>query len=315
MIFLSAILPAQRNSRAGPWYLVLGFLVVVVAVVSLSAPLFVTAGNLSNVAAQVAPLLISAVGQTFVIIAGGLDLSVGALISLTTGLLVLDLPSWAVVLLVLAVAAAVGAVNGIGVAWLNVHPIIMTLASMSMVQGAALLVRPVPGGTPPAWVSLAVADDILGVHAAILWIVAFSGLAAVLLYRTRFGLHLFALGGDQASAGLNGVPVRRDIVLAYMLSSLFAAGAGVFLAGRIASGDANVGTVFGIDSITAVALGGTSLSGGVGSLVGTMLGAVIVGVIGNGMNLMNVSAFLQTVIKGALLLAVVCIQRRRTIGL
>jgi ribose transport system permease protein len=315
MANVSSLLPAPRNSRAGPWYLVLACLVVVVAVVSWSAPLFLTPGNLSNVAAQVTPLVITAIGQTLVIITGGLDLSVGSLISLTTAIIVLDLPGWAMVLLAITAAVTVGTVNGVGIAFLNVHPIIMTLASMSVVQGVALITRPVPGGTVPGWISGAVNGSLFGLPAALAWIAVAVVLAAFLIYRTRFGLHLFAIGGNPNSALMNGVRVRRNIVLTYILSSLFAMGAGFFLAGRIASGDANVGTVFGLDSITAVALGGTSLSGGVGSLVGTVLGSILVGVIGNGMNLMNVSAFLQIVIKGALLLAVVSVQRRKQIGL
>jgi ribose transport system permease protein len=167
----------------------------------------------------------------------------------------------------------------------------------------------------PPWIPAGVVGDIGGVPYSLIWILVWAAIGGWILYRTRFGLHLFALGGNAANAMLNGVKVRRTMVFAYILSALFAAAAGIFLAGRIASGDANVGATYGLDTITAVALGGTQLSGGIGSLAGTIVGTVLMGVIGNGMNLTNVSAFLQTVVKGLLLLAVVCVQRRKEIGL
>jgi ribose transport system permease protein len=146
------------------------------------------------------------------------------------------------------------------------------------------------------------------------------GLAAKILYGSRFGLHLFGIGGGVAAgmedaARTYGIRVSRNIVLAYMACSLFAALAGVFLAGRIVSGDPNVGLLFELDAITAAAIGGTQLSGGVGSLHGTVLGAIVLALLANGMNLANVSPFVQTAIKGGLLLAIVGLQSRKKMGL
>lgn len=312
---IAAILRIGPDHRTGARHLSFLVLIAIIALVAFSSNLFLSPANLANLSSQIAPLLIAAVGQTLVILTGGLDISIGAVIGLVTGLIVLDAPQWQVVLLAIGASATIGLINGIGIAFLRVHPIIMTLSSMSFVQGLALLVRPVPGGTVPNWITASITGDIHGIPYSFLWIVGFSAIGGWLLYRTRLGLHFFALGGNASHAGLNGVRTRESTVAAYVLSSLFAAAAGFFLAGRIASGDANVGASYGLDTITAVALGGTQLSGGIGSLSGTIIGTVIVGVIGNGMNLTDVSAFLQTVIKGALLLAVVCVQRRKEIGL
>ena len=315
MSSIGTILRIGPNHRTGARHLSFLVLAGAVILIALSSNLFLSPANLSNLVSQIAPLLIASLGQTMVILAGGLDISNGAVIGLVTGLLVLDLPQWQTIALAIGAASAVGLVNGVGVAYLRVHPIIMTLASMSFVQGLALLVRPVPGGVVPPWIPAAVIGDIGGVPYSLIWIILGASISGWILYRTRFGLHLFALGGDVTNSLLNGVQVRRTMVFAYVLSALFAAAAGIFLAGRIASGDAYVGGSYGLDTITAVALGGTQLSGGIGSLAGTIIGAVLLGVIGNGMNLTNVSAFLQTVVKGLLLLAVVCVQRRREIGL
>jgi ribose transport system permease protein len=312
---LTAILRVGPDYRTGARHLSFLVLAGVVLLVAERSHLFLSPANLSNLSSQVAPLLIAALGQTLVILTGGLDISNGAVIGLVTGLIVLDVPQWQAVLLAIAAAAAVGLVNGIGIALFRVHPIIMTLSSMSFVQGLALLVRPVPGGKAPNWITAAVTGELFGVPYSFFWIIVFAAVGGWLLYRTRFGLRLFALGGNAANAALNGVRTREVTVAVYVLCSLFAAAAGFFLAGRIASGDPNVGATYGLDTITAVALGGTQLSGGIGSLSGTIIGTALVGVIGNGMNLTDVSAFLQTVVKGLLLLAVVCVQRRKEIGL
>ena len=141
-----------------------------------------------------------------------------------------------------------------------------------------------------------------------------------MLHGSRLGLHLFAIGGGVASGQTDaahnyGLPDQRIVIKAYVLSALFAALAGVFIAGRIASGDPSVGSQFALDSITAVAIGGTQLSGGVGGLHGTILGAILMALLANGMNLANLSAFLQGAIKGGILLLVIALQSRKRMGL
>jgi ribose transport system permease protein len=303
------------NSRAGTLRISATVLLVVFLAALCTAPHLIAADNLSNLVSQSAPLLISTVGQALVIITGGLDISVGSVISLTTAICSFTLPAGLQFLLAGVMAVTVGLVNGIGIARLKVHPIIMTLSTMSICQGAALLLRPVPGGTVPGFLTTLVAGSIAGIPNALLWVVIVAGVGYVTLHRTRFGLHLFAIGGSEESARLNGVNVERATLAAYVLCSLFACVAGLFLAARLSAGDATAGNVFSLDSVTAVALGGIRLSGGIGNMIGATIGALLIGLIGNSMNLLNISAFLQTVVKGVLLLAVVCLQPRKNIGL
>lgn len=310
-----SFLATPRNSRNGTLRIALVILAAVIVIASLSSSEFMTAQNISNIISQTAPLVLASVGQMMVILTGGLDVSNGAVVSLTTTLIAMPYPQPATFTLALVVALSIGLVNGFGVARLNVHPIIMTLATMSFAQGLALLLRPIPGGDIPVWLTTIVNGNVAGIPMALLWIAIPLALAAWLLYRRPFGVHLFAVGGNADNARLNGIKTERIIIAAYVLSSLFAFVAGLYLAGRLSSGDAKVGNAFNLDSVTAVALGGVQLSGGVGSLLGTVVGALLVSLIGNAMNLSNISAFIQLGVKGALLLAVVSLQRRKEIGL
>jgi ribose transport system permease protein len=232
----------------------------------------------------------------------------------------LDAPAVVLIPAVFVLAGLVGLINGLVITRLNVHPIIATLAMQYILLGITRILRPVSGGDIPQIIISAVQGSFLGLPMPVFWGVIAIGLAAKLLYGTRFGLHLFGIGGGVA-AGMEdaarnfGIRVDRNIVLAYVACSLFAALAGVFLAGRIVSGDPNVGLLFELDAITAAAIGGTQLSGGVGSLHGTVLGAVILALLANGMNMANISPFVQTAIKGGLLLAIVGLQSRKKMGL
>lgn len=304
-----------RNSRHGLWLLPLLMAFVVAVWMTFRSGTFVSSQNFSNLIAQATPLILASLGQLMVVLIGGLDLSVGAVISLSTSILVIDAPWFVVVPGVFVVAALIGLVNGLVIARLNVHPIIATLSMTSLVQGAALLIRPVAGGTPPPFVSQMVNAAPFGVPMPVIWLLVTVILAWMLIHRSRFGLHLFAVGGGPAVARFHGIRVERTIVSAYVLSSVFAAAAGVFLAARIASGDPQIGALFAIESITAVALGGVQLAGGIGSVSGAVTGAVFLALLANGMNLENLSAFIQTVIKGCILLAVVAMQPRKNIGL
>jgi ribose transport system permease protein len=308
------------QARQGLWVLPLITAIVIAVALSLRTADFLTQQNLFNLAAQAMPLIITAIGQMCVVLIGGLDLSVGSVISFTTAILSLDAPAYVVLPGVFVLAACIGLINGMAVTRLNVHPIIATLAMQYILLGITRILRPISGGTVPDVVVRAVQGSAFGIPMAIWWGLVVILVAWKLLHGSRFGLHLFAIGGGMASgvqdAARNfGVPVKRDIVLAYVACSLFAALAGVFLAGRIVSGDPNVGLLFELDAITAVALGGTQLSGGVGSLQGTIIGALVLALLSNGMNFANVSPFMQTVIKGALLLLVVGLQSRKKMGL
>jgi ribose transport system permease protein len=217
--------------------------------------------------------------------------------------------------LALALGLVVGLVNGAGVALAGIHPLIMTLASMTFLQGFAFLILPIPGGQiPPALGQLA-NGTLWGLPLPLLWCAVCAAVVALLLHRTRLGLHIFAVGANAHSAQLNGVRSVAVVMTAYVVCSLLAVVAGIYLASRVASGDPTMGASFGLESVTAVALGGVQLTGGVGSILGVVTGALSLGLITNGINLFGVSPFLRGAITGGLLLAAVCVQRRRTVGL
>jgi ribose transport system permease protein len=309
------ILAMSRDSRDGALRVSIAIFLAMLIIAATTSSEFLTGQNIGNLISQTAPLVLASVGQMMVILTGGLDVSNGAVMSLTTTIVALPYAKPLTLFLALGAALLIGAINGIGVTRLGVHPIVMTLSTMSFAQGLALLLRPIPGGDVPAWLSAGVNGSLAGIPFAVLWIVLPVAAAAWLLYRRPFGLHLFAAGGNADNARMNGIKTDRVIVSAYMLSSLFAFFAGLYLAGRLSSGDSKVGVAFNLDSVTAVALGGVQLSGGVGNLFGTIIGALLVSLIGNAMNLSNVSAFIQVAVKGLLLVVVVSVQRRKEIGL
>jgi len=320
MTAISRRLTGARGSRQGMWILPLLIALAIALWLSLKTAQFLNGENLLNLVPQAMPLVITAVGQMFVVLLGGLDLSVGSMISFTTAVLALGGPAWVLIPAVFMLAALVGFTNGFIITRFNVHPIIATLSMQYILLGITRVLRPVSGGTVPDVVISAVAGSFLGVPMPVFWGIFTLAVAWKLLYGSRFGLHLFAIGGGVSSgvedAAHNfGIADRRNIVLAYVICACFAALAGIFLAGRIVSGDPNVGLLFELDAITAVAIGGTQLSGGIGSLHGTVIGALVMALLANGMNLTNVSPFIQTTIKGAILLLVVALQSRKKMGL
>jgi ribose transport system permease protein len=309
-----------KHTRQGRWFLALLMAVSIAVWMSVSTGQFVSTENFQNLVAQAMPLLICAIGMMIVIVIGGLDLSVGSVISFTTAILALGIPPAISIPAVFVLAGMIGLVNGIAVTRLNVHPIIVTLSMQYIVLGITRILRPVSGGDVPDLVIQAVSGSFLGIPMPVYWGVVTIFLGWKIIHGSRFGLHLFAIGGGIASGARDaahnfGVSDQRTILLAYVSCSCFAALAGVFLAGRIVSGDPNVGLDFELDAITAVAIGGTQLSGGVGSLHGTVIGAVVMALLANGMNLANISPFIQTAIKGVILLFVVSLQSRKKMGL
>lgn len=306
-------LPAEKLRRRNGWLAVILSAILFVAL-SFSVRDFADPINLANIVQQNSALLTVALGQTFVIIAGGLDVSVGSVISLTTVLLSLDLPWPVTTALALSAGLCIGLINGLGVVR-GVHPIIMTLSTMSVVQGMALAIREVPGGSVPAYLTWAMNAGFLGIPLSLFWAGVLVFLFALILYRSVFGMRLYSLGASLANASIAGVNTSRIIIVAYMMSALTAVLAGMQVAGRIGTGEPLVGAVFAVDAITAVALGGTLLSGSIGSIGGTVAGIVLLALIANGMNHLDVPVFYQQVLKGLLLVAVVCFYRRKEPGL
>lgn len=308
------------GGRQGRWFVAFVIAIAIAVWLSITTEEFLKSENLLNLVAQAMPLIIASIGMMLVVLVGGLDLSIGSVISFTTAILALGAPGIISIPGVFALAAMIGFVNGFTVTRLNVNPIIATLATQFIVLGFARILRPVSGGEIPDIVITAVSGSLLGIPFPVFWGIFAILLGWKLVHGSRFGLHLFAIGGGAASGVTDaahnfGVDDKNKVLLAYIASSCFAALAGVFLAGRIVSGDPNVGLLFEINAVTAVAIGGTQLAGGIGSLHGTVLGAIVLSLLSNGMNLANISPFIQTTIKGAILLLVVGIQSRKKMGL
>ncbi len=301
--------------RSGIRRTTLALPVVLFALLALAAPGFLAQQNLANIIGQITALLIVSLGQMLVALVAGIDLSVGSVMSLAGSLVATQSDPLLGIGLALLLGLLVGVVNGLGVAVAGIHPLIMTLATATFLQGLAYLVLPIPGGEVPASLRSLVNGTLWGVPQPLLWCALCAGAVALLLHHTRLGLHLFAVGAQARSAQLNGVPVVAVTVSAYVACSLLAVVAGIYLAARVASGDPTMGASFGLESVTAVALGGVQLTGGVGSVLGVVTGALSLGLMTNGINLFGISPFLRGALTGVLLLAAVCAQRRKVVGL
>ena len=287
----------------------LGLVVLAVAMTLLSDR-FLSWENFGNIGRQVSINVIIATGMTLVIITGGIDLSVGAVMTLAmtfgAGAMLAGVPVPLAVGLALITGVACGAINGVLVAYARLPAIIVTLAMMEVPRGIALLYT---GGYPlsnlPASFSPLGRGAILGLHVPT--IVMIAAVVAGHSFLTRFvaGRAFYALGGNEEAARLSGLPVSRYKLLAYALSGFTAALAGVLLSSRLMSGQPNAGIGFELDAIAAVVLGGAAIMGGRGSIVGTLIGALILGVLNNGLNLMDVSPYTQKIMKGAIILLAV----------
>ncbi|MEH2473382.1 ribose transport system permease protein [Nitrobacteraceae bacterium AZCC 2161] len=289
--------------------------VLLFAALALAAPNFLDGQNLSNLSGQVTALLLVTLGQLVVCLVAGIDLSVGSVVGLASCIAATQSDPLVLIVLALALGLGVGLVNGCGVALAGIHPLIMTLSSMTFLQGLALLVLPIPGGGVPPFLLRAAKATILDMPVSLIWCAAAMTLLAVLLHRTRLGLHIFAVGANGSNARLNGVRSRRVTVIAYLLCSLLSVAAGLYLRGHVSSGDPTMGQAFALDSITAAALEGVRLTGGVGSILGCVTGTLTLGFVTNGINLLGISPFLRLAVTGTLLLVAICLQRRSTIGL
>lgn len=298
-----------------PLILPLVGLLVVSTLMAFASANFFTLDNLLNVLRQVSIVAILAVGMTFVILTGGIDLSVGAVMALvgtvSAGLIVNSgLPVELALALGLLLGLGIGLFNGGLVAWGRMPSIIVTLATMGMARGLALIYS---GGYPisglPGWISWFGVGRIGVVPVPVIIMVAIYAVAWIVLERTAFGRHVYALGGNETAARLSGVKTQRVKLAVYGISGLTSALAAVVLTGRLMSGQPNAGNGFELDAIAAVVLGGTAISGGRGLILGTLIGAVLLGILNNGLNLMGINPYLQDVIKGAIILLAIYIGR------
>ncbi len=305
----------RRCARYSAFYPLVG-LIVVSVVMAFASDTFLSASNISNILRQVSINALIAVGMTFVILTGGIDLSVGAVMALAgtvaAGLMAGGLNGGLALLACLGLGCLFGLANGAFVAFAGMPPIIVTLATMGIARGLGLIYT---GGYPisglPAWIHWFGEGSVLGLQTPIAIMLLVYALAWVLLERTPFGRYVYAIGGNETATRLSGVRVPRSKLLIYGLSGLTAAIAAVVLTGRLMSGQPNAGQGFELDAIAAVVLGGTSIAGGRGSLIGTLLGALLLGVLNNGLNMVGVNPYVQTVVKGVIILLAIYIGRER----
>ncbi|MGD2104915.1 MAG: ABC transporter permease [Anaerolineae bacterium] len=323
--------------RGGPFF----GLILLVAYLSFATPHFLTVSNLVNISRQTAITAILGVGQTFVILSAGIDLSVGAVAALAAsvsavmmtqrmefaGITVGPVNFWLGLPIALLVGTLAGMINGLVITRGRIPDFIATLGTLASLRGIALLVTgglPVPShltatelkGYLPEQILWLGGGDILGLPVAGLVAVSTVVVGWFLLRYTALGRSIFAVGGNREAARVSGINVHGTKVAVYTLSGLLAATAGVVLAGRLNSANALMAEGEELNSIAAVVIGGTNLFGGEGGVAGSLIGALIMGVLANGLNLLNVGAFWQRVVRGLVIVLVVIFDqwRRRRLG-
>jgi ribose transport system permease protein len=285
----------------------------------IATPFFATTANLTNVVEQSTVVGVLAVGMTFVILTGGIDLSVGSLVALcgvVIGVLLQrDVSVWAAIAAGVSAGIAAGAVNGVMVTRGSLPPFIATLGMMSVARGTALLLS---NGRPisdfPDALRLLATSRMLGIPTPVVLMLALYAVAYFVLTRTVFGRYMYAIGGNEEATALAGVDVRLFKTLVYAISGLSASLCALLLLARLNSAQPIAGLGYELDAIAAVVIGGTSLLGGSGSVVGSLIGALLMSVLRNGLNLLGVSSYLQQVAIGVVIIAAVLIDmalRRR----
>lgn len=291
-------------------------LVVLVAVMAFIAPYFWSVNNLLEVVRQVAAIAILAAGGTFVILTSGIDLSVGSALGVTAMVAIVlantDAPWFVAVVLALLAGGTIGAVNGVFTARFALPAFIVTLAALTYLRGFVYVgtggTTLVPDNVAFSWIGQ---GQFLGIPVAAFVLLAVYFVGWLLLERTVFGRQVYAIGGNAEAARLSGIPVRRIIFLVYVISGLCSGIAGVIVSARLESAVPDLGTGYELNAIAAIVLGGTSLMGGRGSLLGTLVGALFIAVLSNGMTLLNVQSFYQQIIMGAVILLAVFVDRLR----
>ncbi|WP_458319097.1 ABC transporter permease [Mycolicibacterium brisbanense] len=300
-------------------WIVIALAVVFIVVLVVTLPAFFQSNNLLNVGRQSAIVGVIAIGMTFVILTGGIDLSVGSILALSgVTMAMLVNAGWMIgsaVAAALTAGLVVGVVNGIGVAVLKIQPFIMTLATMVAITGLSLRVTdggPQQFNNSDFTFQLMGSGGVFGIPGPLIIFVAVAITGIFVLRNLTFGRFLYAIGGSIEAARLSGVRTTRTLVVAYSISGLTAALAGVMTASRIGTGDPTAGSLANLDAITAVVIGGTSLMGGVGGAGGTVFGAVLLAVLSNVMNLVGISPFDQQIVKGAVIVAAVLLAVKAT---
>ncbi|MDO1605182.1 ribose ABC transporter permease [Lactobacillus sp. YT155] len=307
----------QFISKLGP-VLALIVLVVVVSVMNMS---FLEPSNLLNLLRQVSVNALIAFGMTFVILTGGIDLSVGSILALSGAISAYMVQQGISVVIAISVGMLMGAIfgllNGILVAYGKAAPFIATLATMTIFRGATYVFtngNPITGDkiNNSFLFQFMGRGYLFGIPFPIIIMLICFGILYIVLHKTTFGRKTYALGGNEKAAFVAGVNTKKVTMIIYTLSGLMAAIAGVILTSRLSSAQPDAGTSYEMDAIAAVVLGGTSLAGGKGRIFGTLIGALIIGTLNNGMNLLGISSFYQQIVKGVVIIIAVLIDRRES---
>jgi inositol transport system permease protein len=327
----SAVATGTLRPRVGEFlrrYLIVVILFGLVALLSaLTNGTFLQTQNLINVVRQTSVIALLGIGLTIVIISTGIDLSVGSVLALSavvstslaqqpdaTNLMYpgLDVPVIVAVLAGLGVGALCGFINGSLIAVFRIAPFIATLGMFTAARGAALIYsdgRPISKLDPSFnWIGQ---GDILGIPVPIFLLIVVAVAAHIMLTRTRFGRYVYAIGGNEQAARVSGIAISRVKIGIYTISGLLAGLGGLILAGRIGSGNPTLGTGIELDAITAAVIGGASFAGGIGTVWGAVVGALIIGSLNTGLDILNVSPFAQQVVKGVIIVVAIIIDERK----
>lgn len=299
-------LPIEKH--LGPISCAVG-LVVVLTLYTIRQPLILSPFGLVSLANVSVPLALAAIGQTAVLLGGGLDLSIGAQITLVNcfaATMMQDDPASVALTVVasLLIGLAMGAFNGFVVAYGRVEPLIGTFCTSFVFGGVALIILPRPGGSIPSGFAQALTGNWGYLPHSLVLLLAANVLVWIPVFRSRLGRFITAFGDDAESARVSGLPVRRIELASYMLAGLFAAIAALFLAAETTSGDPTIGGIYTLNSLAAAVLGGVALTGGRGTVIGPVLGSFLLSIILNALGVFNVSAFWQSFIEGLILMLV-----------
>lgn len=309
-------------------YAIVLILVAMVITMSILSPAFLQLNNLLNVVRQISVIGLLGMGVTMAIISTGIDLSLGSVLALSAVVAaslaqrsdwasamypaLTDMPVVVPIAAGLAVGIACGFVNGFLIANFRIPPFIATLGMMTAARGLALLYssgRPISSLTDSF--NFIGQGKVAGIPFPIIVLALMAIVTSVILSSTKFGRYIYAIGGNEQAARISGLKVGRVKIGIYTYSGMLAGLAGIVLASRISSGQPGLGTGFELDAIASAVIGGTSLAGGIGTVWGTLVGALIIGVLNNGLDLTNVSAYWQQIVKGAIIVLAIIIDERK----
>ncbi len=293
-------------------------LIILIVFVSVLNPAFLQVNNLLNLMRQLIINGFIALGMTFVILTGGIDLSVGSTLAFTSaifaGLLQNGMNTGLAILITLALGLALGLLNGLLITKGKLAPFIVTLATMTIFRGLTLVYmdgRPISGPKDNFAFQFLGKGQVFGIPFQVILFLIVYIVLSTLLNKTSHGRKIFAVGGNEKASFISGIKIDKVKVLVYVISALMAVVSGLVLTSRLNSAQPTAGSAYEMDAIAAVVLGGTSMTGGSGSLTGTLIGILILGVLNNGLNLLGVSSFYQQIVKGVVILIAVLIDRKR----